>query len=159
MQCWLGWVGCTHLMTDIGSGRVGLGQVYCDPKPNPIETGFDCLKPDSIRKIGSIIRSVFRISGWTLLFFFNQSYSKLYWIWRVIPSLCCINIYYTITLTPISITSSNGGRARTDTLILYKGACHACQCNLLASNFNLITQKTHNLNITNQNNTNQQNKL
>ena len=53
--------------TDIGSGRV-----YCDLKPDPIEIGFGCLKTDLTRKIGSVIGSVFwvsgRVLGWTFFF-------------------------------------------------------------------------------------------
>ena len=53
--------------TDIGPSRV-----YRDLKPDSIEIGFGCLKPDPNWKIGSVIGSVF-----TVLFFFffaNCSY-------------------------------------------------------------------------------------
>ena len=41
----------------------GSGWIYCDPKPDPLLIGFGCLKPDPNRKNGSIIGSVFRVSG------------------------------------------------------------------------------------------------
>ena len=50
-----------------------LGRVYCDLKPDPIEIKFGCLKPDPTRKIESVIRSDFRVSGqvsgWTFFYF------------------------------------------------------------------------------------------
>ena len=42
----------------------GSGLFYCEPKLDLIEIGFGYLKPDPTRKIGSGIRSVFRVSGW-----------------------------------------------------------------------------------------------
>ena len=44
---------------------IGSGWVYCDPKPDPIEIGFGCLKPNPTQKIRSIIES------WVGLFFNN----------------------------------------------------------------------------------------
>ena len=75
------WLDNWQFRTDIGSGRV-----YCDPKPDPIEIGFGCLKPNPTWKIESVIRSVFSVSGRTFFFFFSywlfsmSLYTKCYYI-------------------------------------------------------------------------------
>ena len=69
--------------TDIGSGRV-----YCDLKFDLIEIRFGCLKTDPTRKIGSVIGSVFQVSGrvlgWTFFFccccLLNGKGKGCYWV-------------------------------------------------------------------------------